>query len=55
VDPGIFAKDIKEPAWAISLAATSSPTIVVKFGAIVIILVRRYSVRVCLYSDKNII
>ena len=43
------------PACKIKLAAINSPTIIVKFGAIVIILVLTYMVKVCLFSVKNII
>ena len=43
VDAGYLAKFINDPAWAISLAPTNSPTIVVRFGAIAYILFLRYS------------
>ena len=51
VDEGSLAKLIKEPAFAINFAARSSPTKIVRFGAIAFILVAKYSARVALYSE----
>jgi hypothetical protein len=43
VEAGYLAKFTSEPAWAINLAPTNSPTIVVRFGAIAYILFFKYS------------
>jgi len=48
VDAGYLLKFVNEPAWDINLAPTNSPTIDVKFGAIVYILLVKYSNNLCL-------
>lgn len=45
VEAGSLARFIKLPAWEISLAATNSPTSIVRFGATAAILFLRYSAR----------
>jgi len=55
VEAGYFARLMREPACAMSFAPTSSPTIVVRFGAIAYILFFKYSLRVSLYADNSMI
>ena len=48
---GCFARFSNEPAWEMSRAPTSSPTMAVRFGAIAIMRLRRYSDSCARYSE----
>jgi len=52
VDAGYLAKFVSDPEWAINLAPTNSPMMLVKFGAILFILSVRKSYNFCLKDIK---
>ena len=54
VEAGYFARFIRLPEWAISLAATNSPINTVKLGATAPILFFKYSAKFYLYSEISI-